>query len=175
MGGRLVAGLEQAGATLRCLARRPEALAGRVAASTEVVRGDCLDPATLPAALAGVDTAYYLVHSMGSGREFEAGRRRRSSLRIRRTRGWRPPDHVPGRSRGGRATDLRRICAAGGRSGTYFGREGYVVELRASVMLGSGSLSFELIRALVERLPVMICPRWVAVRTQPIAMDDLVA
>ena len=72
VGGRVVAALERAGAPLRALARRPEALRGRVAASTAVVKGDCLDPASLPPALAGVDTAYYLVHSMGSGKDFAA-------------------------------------------------------------------------------------------------------
>jgi len=72
VGGRLTAALEHAGVPVRCLARRPEALAGRTAPTTEIVQGDCLDPATLPAALAGVDTAYYLVHSMGSGRDFAA-------------------------------------------------------------------------------------------------------
>jgi uncharacterized protein YbjT (DUF2867 family) len=177
VGGRLLAALEQAGAPLRCLARRPEALAGRVAASTEVVKGDCLDPATLPAALAGVETAYYLVHSMGSGRSFAA------------------LDEAAARHFGqaARAAGVRRIVYLGGlgaadetelsehlrsrqQTGEVLRASGVpLVELRASIVIGSGSLSYEMVRALVERLPVMICPRWVQVRTQPIAVDDLVA
>ena len=177
VGGRLLAALEQAGAPLRCLARRPEALAGRVAASTEVVKADCLDPATLPAALDGVETAYYLVHSMGSGRSFAA------------------LDEAAARHFGqaARAAGVRRIVYLGGlgaadetelsehlrsrqQTGDVLRASGVpVVELRASIVIGSGSLSYEMVRALVERLPVMVCPRWVQVRTQPIAVDDLVA
>jgi uncharacterized protein YbjT (DUF2867 family) len=177
VGGRLTAALERAGVSLRLLARRPEALAGRVAVTTEVVKGDCLDPETLPAALAGVDTAYYLVHSMGSGRQFAA------------------LDETAARNFAGasRAAGVRRIVYVGGlgrpdesglsehlrsrqRTGDVLRASGVpVVELRASIVIGSGSLSYEMVRALVERLPVMICPRWVQVPTQPIAIDDLVA
>ena len=177
VGGRLLAALEQAGPTVRCLARRPEVLAGRVAASTEVVKGDCLDPTTLAPALAGVDTAYYLVHSMGSGRSF-------AELDAAAA------DHF---GQAARAAGVRRIVYLGGlgaeeeaelsehlrsrqQTGDILRASGVpVVELRASIVIGSGSLSYEMVRALVERLPVMICPRWVEVRTQPIAIDDLVA
>jgi uncharacterized protein YbjT (DUF2867 family) len=177
VGGRLVAGLEREGATLRCLARRPEALAGRIAASTEVLKGDCLDPATLPAALAGVHTAYYLVHSMGSGRDFAA-------LDAAAARHFGQAAHAAGVRRivyvGGLGAAERDELSAHLRSrqetGDVLRASGVpVVELRASIVIGSGSLSYEMVRALVERLPVMICPRWVGVRTQPIAVDDLVA
>ncbi len=177
VGGRLAAAFEQAGAPLRCLARRPEALAGRVAATTEVVKGDCLDPATLRGAFDGVDTAYYLVHSMGSGHDFAA------------------LDEAAARNFGqaARAAGLPRIVYLGGlgaakdddlsehlrsrqHTGDVLRASGVpIVELRASIVIGSGSLSYEMVRALVERLPVMVCPRWVQVRTQPIAIDDLVA
>ena len=177
VGGRLVACLEREGTTVRCLARRPEALAGRVAGSTEVVQGDCLRPETLAPALRGVDTAYYLVHSMGSGRRF-------ATL-----------DETAARHFGeaARAAGVRRIVYLGGlgaegeaglsehlrsrqQSGEVLRASGVpVVELRASIIVGSGSLSYEMVRALVERLPVMVCPRWVRVRTQPIAIDDVVA
>jgi len=177
VGGRLVAALEQAGTTVRCLARRPESLGGRVASSTEVVKGDCLDPATLVPALAGVDTAYYLVHSMGSGRRF-------AELDAAAA------DHF---GQAARAAGVRRLVYLGGlgaterselsehlrsrqQTGDVLRASGVpVVELRASIVIGSGSLSYEMVRALVERLPVMVCPRWVDVRTQPIAIDDLVA
>src|SRR5512146_82331 len=71
VGGRLLKALEQRGLPIRCLARHPEFLKSRVAANTEVVQGDCLDRASLPAVLSGMDTAYYLVHSMGSPGKFE--------------------------------------------------------------------------------------------------------
>jgi uncharacterized protein YbjT (DUF2867 family) len=71
VGGRLVKALEASGRRVRCLARRPEFLRARVRPGTEVVAGDCLDSSTLAAAMAGVHTAYYLVHSMGSAGQFE--------------------------------------------------------------------------------------------------------
>jgi uncharacterized protein YbjT (DUF2867 family) len=177
VGGRLLAALERAGATVRCLARRPEALAGRVAASTEVVKGDCLDPATLPLALARVETAYYLVHSMGSGRDFAA-------LDEAAARHFGQAAHAAGVRRivylGGlgaaKQSELSEHLRSRQQTGDVLRASGVpVVELRASIVIGSGSLSYEMVRALVERLPVMVCPRWVQVRTQPIAIDDLVA
>jgi uncharacterized protein YbjT (DUF2867 family) len=145
-----------------------------VSTSTEVVPADMLDPASLAKAMEGGDIAYYLVHSMGLAAGFEE------------------QDRVAARNFGtaARAAGVRRIVYLGGlgedgvaasphlRSrqevGDVLRGSGVeVVEFRASVVLGSGSLSFELIRALVERLPVMIAPRWVAVKTQPIAIADL--
>jgi uncharacterized protein YbjT (DUF2867 family) len=76
IGGRLLRRLERDGSAVRCLCRNPEALGWRVAPGTEVVRGDLLQPASLDAAFFGVDTAFYLVHSMNSGEEFEAEERR---------------------------------------------------------------------------------------------------
>ena len=177
VGGRLAAALEQAGATLRCLARRPEALAGRVAASTEVVKADCLDPASLPAALAGVHTAYYLVHSMGSGRRFaaldEAAARHFGQAAC--AAGVHRIVYLGGLGAAD-AEDLSEHLRSRQQTGDVLRASGVpVVELRASIVIGSGSLSYEMVRALVERLPVMVCPRWVQVRTQPIAIDDLVA
>src|ERR1700685_4245935 len=71
VGGRLLKALENAGVRWRCLARRPDYLRSHVAAETEIVRGDVLDPASLSTALQNVSTAYYLVHSMGSPGSFE--------------------------------------------------------------------------------------------------------
>src|SRR3990172_11847889 len=76
VGGRLLTALEAAGRRVRCLARRREFLQSRVASTTRVVKGDVLDPESLAAALVGVDTAYYLVHAMGSGNTFEEEDRR---------------------------------------------------------------------------------------------------
>ena len=175
IGGRLLKALEHSGRLVRCLARRPEFLQARVRRQTEVVAGDCLERSTLGPALAGVDTAYYLVHSMGSAGEFEE------------------QDRTAARNFAAAARDcgIRRIIYLGGlgdvdspflsphlRSrqevGELLRQSGVpVIEFRASIVIGSGSLSFEMIRALVQRLPVMICPRWVAVKAQPIAIEDL--
>jgi uncharacterized protein YbjT (DUF2867 family) len=175
VGGRLLAALEADGRRrLRCMAREPDALRGRVAATTEVVRGDCLEPDSLTAALQDVDAAFYLVHSMGAGDGFAQ----------------RDAQAAQNFAQAARAAGVGRIVYLGGlgasgeglsphlrsrqETGARLGSTGVpVIELRASVIVGSGSLSFELVRALVERLPIMICPRWVAVPTQPIAIEDV--
>ena len=176
VGGRLRAELEHRGTALRCLVRRPEMLHGRVAASTEIVEGDALDPAAMERALGGVATAYYLIHSMGAGEDFAA--RDREAARIfgaaARQAGVRRLIYLGGL--GEAASGLSAHLKSRQETGDILRESGVpVVELRASVVIGSGSLSFEMIRALVERLPVMICPRWVAVETQPIAIEDVVA
>jgi len=175
VGGRLLIALEAEGRLVRCLARRPEYLRQRVGPGTEVVAGDVLDPASLAAALAGVDTAFYLVHSIDAEAAFEDA------------------------DRSGAHNFARAACEAGVRRIIYLGglgqgnelsphldsrqevgrilRESGVptIELRGSIIIGSGSASFEMIRALVETLPVMITPRWVATPTQPIGIEDVVA
>jgi uncharacterized protein YbjT (DUF2867 family)/tryptophan-rich sensory protein len=176
VGGRLLRALQAAGRRVRCLARRPEFLRDRVGPATEVVQGDVLDTDSLNRAMAGVTTAYYLVHSMGSSGEFEAEDRRAAQ-------------HF---GHAARAAGVRRIIYLGGlgdaadrlsphlRSrhevGEILRAAGLpAIEFRASIVIGSGSLSFELIRSLVERLPIMIAPRWVDVPAQPIAINDLLA
>ena len=176
VGGRLRPALEALGVALRCLVRRPDDLRGRVPSSTEIVAGDLLEPGTLAPAFEGVETAYYLVHSMGSGEDF-AQRDRNAAANF---------------GAAAKAAGVRRIVYLGGlgdptaalsehlrsrqATGDTLRASGVpLVEFRASVVIGSGSLSFEMIRALVERLPVMICPRWVSVSTQPIAVEDVIA
>ena len=136
-----------------------------------------LDPASLAAGAGGVDTAYYLVHSMGSAGRFEEQDRRAAGHFARRGPGGRrAPDRLPGRARRRRRRPLAAPRAAGRRSARVLRESGVpVLEFRASIVIGSGSLSFEMIRALVERLPVMITPRWVRVPAQPIAIDDVLA
>jgi uncharacterized protein YbjT (DUF2867 family) len=176
VGGRLLRRLEEQGCRVRCLARRPEFLRARVGPATEVVGGDVLDAASLQPALRGVDTAYYLVHSMGTAGNFEE------------------QDRQAAQNFGvaAKAAGVRRIIYLGGlgddagnlsphlRSrhevGNLLRASGVpVVEFRASIVIGSGSLSFELVRTLVERLPVMVTPRWVRVLAQPIAINDMLA
>jgi uncharacterized protein YbjT (DUF2867 family) len=175
VGGRLLAELERRSMPLRCFTRRPEALRGRVAPSTEIAAGDALDAAAVRQALDGASAAYYLIHSMG-GEDFAA--RDREAARIfgeaARDVGIRRIIYLGGLGEG--ASGLSEHLRSRQETGEILRRSGVpVVELRASIVLGSGSLSFEMIRALVERLPVMICPRWVAVETQPISVEDLIA
>ncbi len=174
IGGRLLKLLEAEGFPVRCITRRMEFLQGRVGSSTEIVAGDVLDADSLQRAMGGVHTAYYLVHSMGTVRGFEdtdrqAAERFGAAARVQRVQRIIYLGAL-GDSSGNLSPHLRSRQEVGEilrRSGVP------VIEFRASIVLGSGSLSFEMIRALVERLPVMITPRWVNVRAQPIAIQDV--
>lgn len=174
VGGRLLQCLEDSNYRLRSMARRPQALQARVASTTEVVFGDCLDLKSLGVALDGVDTAYYLVHSMGSAEGFEE-QDRRAALNFAQAARQQKVNRIiylGGLGEGSLSPHLRSRQEVGDalrRSGVE------VIEFRASIVIGSGSLSFEMIRALVERLPIMICPAWVSILAQPIGIEDLVS
>ncbi len=176
VGGRLLGRLEAEGRRVRCFARRPDTLAGRVGPLTEVVAGDVLDPSSLDTVFEGVEVAYYLIHSMGSSDAFERTDRLAAETF----------------AAAAKAAGVRRLIYLGGlgsdedelsphlRSRQVVGEvlraSGIpTLEFRASIIIGSGSLSFEMIRALVERLPFMITPKWVRVPAQPIAIDDVLA
>ncbi|MCK6459052.1 MAG: SDR family oxidoreductase, partial [Planctomycetes bacterium] len=172
VGGRLVPALAARGHAVRCIARRPEYVRPRVGPSVEVVRGDVLDPASLGPALAGIDAAFYLVHSMGSKRGFEEKERAgaRNFGEAARAAGVSRIVYLGGLGHG---DALSPHLASRQETGRMLAEALVpVVELRASVILGSGSLSFELIRALVEKLPVMVTPSWVRRRAQPIGIED---
>lgn len=174
VGGRLLTELEHRGHRVRCLARRPDHLQGRVAAGSEVVEGDVNDPAALGRALRGVHTAFYLVHSLAAGDDYAERDRRAAHLfaRLAWREGVRRIVYLGGLG-GGR---LSRHLASRQEVGTILRACGVpTIEFRASIIIGSGSLSFEMIRALVEKLPVMLTPRWVRVRAQPIAVEDVIA
>ncbi|MGW2897385.1 SDR family oxidoreductase [Streptomyces sp. NPDC001212] len=178
IGGRLVPELLDAGHRVRCLARSPGKLRDHPwAARTEVVRGDVTDPESVAAALRDVDVAYYLVHALGTGKNFEETDRRAARVFGERARaagvrrvvylGGLTPTGVPRqelsphlRSR----AEVGRILLASGVPTTV---------LRAAVIIGSGSASFEMLRYLTERLPVMVTPSWVGTRIQPIAVRDV--
>jgi uncharacterized protein YbjT (DUF2867 family) len=175
VGGRLLTALVAAKRTVRCLARRPDALQHRVGPHVAVVPGDLQDRATLDAALAGCEAAYYLVHSMGAEAGFEEADRRAATnfAGAARAAGVRRVVYLGGLGAGDALSphlssrqEVGRILAESGIP---------TLEFRASIVIGSGSLSFEMIRALVERLPVMTTPSWVRTRSQPIAIEDLIA
>jgi uncharacterized protein YbjT (DUF2867 family) len=175
VGGRLVPRLLEAGYRVRCLVRGPARLQGRPwFEDVEVVQGNVLNPETLPMALQGVDAAYYMIHSMKSSTDFHER------------------DLVAARNFGGiaRKAGVQRIIYLGGlvdpgaelsehlhsrqQTGEALRESGVAVtEFRAAAIIGSGSLSFEMVRYLTERVPLMICPRWVYTRTQPIAIRDV--
>lgn len=178
IGGRLVPELLASGHTVRCLARHPERLRDQPwSGAVETVRADLADPASLPPAFENVDTAYYLAHALGTGRDFErteadaaaafaeaaaaAGVKRIVYLGALQPQGVPPGELSPHlRSRAEVGAILR-----GGPVPT--------AELRAAVILGSGSASFEMLRYLTERLPVMVTPQWVGTRIQPLAVRDV--
>ena len=176
IGGRLVPELLDAGHRVRCLARSPERLRDHPWIDrVEVVRGDASDEDTVAAALDGVDVAYYLVHSLGSGPRFEDKDRRTAQAFARACE----------------RADLRRLAYLGGlvppgttdlsphlRSRAEVGdillaSRTPTAVLRAAVILGSGSASFEMLRYLTERLPAMVTPKWAENRVQPIAIRDV--
>jgi uncharacterized protein YbjT (DUF2867 family) len=175
VGGRLLGALQAAGHKLRCMSRRPETLRPRVADGTEVVKGDVLDASSLPLNLMGVHTAYYLVHAMGSANSFEEEDRRSAGAfaAAARDAGVRRIIYLGGLGSGNKLSAHLRSRQEVGRILRESGVE--TMEFRASIVIGSGSASFEMIRGLVEKLPVMITPRWVRTRTQPIAVEDVIA
>jgi len=176
VGGKLLIRLLAGGHKVRCLARRPEALRAKALAGLEVVEGDILNPESVRAAMADVSSAYYLVHSMGSTQSFEEQDRRgaQNFAKAAREAGVQRMVYLGGL---GRSSDqLSTHLRSRQEVGEILRSAGVpVIEFRASVVIGSGSLSFEMIRALVERLPVMIAPRWVSVEAQPIAIADLLS
>lgn len=178
VGGRLIPLLRGRGSEcqLRLMARKPEYLRGRVGDGCEIVAGDVSQPKTLTAALDGVDTAYYLIHSMGSGEDFEDQDRvfARNFAHAAKAQGVQRIIYLGGL--GEQNESLSKHLRSRHEVGQVLQESGaQVIEFRASIVIGSGSLSFELIRALVQKLPVMICPKWVSTKAQPIAIEDVLA
>jgi uncharacterized protein YbjT (DUF2867 family) len=175
VGSRLIPRLVASGHDVTCMVRDVSRVAPRMAESTRLVIADALQPQSLAAAMQGIDVAYYLIHSMSaSGADFQE-------------RDWRAAQNF---ALAAQQAGVRRIIYLGGlasetsqislhlksrhETGEALRKFGPpVTEFRAGIIVGNGSVSFELIRYLTERLPLMICPRWVVTRTQPIAIDDV--
>lgn len=173
IGARLLTALNQKGFSVRCIVRGDP---GRLGSECETVIGDLLDADSLPAAMEGVDTAYYLVHSMGAGRSGFEERDRQAAKNF-----------VAAADKAG----VRRIIYLGGLGEVGEGLSHHLASrqevarilqscrarttiLRAAVIIGAGGASYEIIKSLVEVLPVMITPRWVSTRAQPIAVTDVI-
>ncbi len=175
VGGRLLRKLEESGRPVRCMARRPETLSGRANAQTEVVYGDVLEPASLDEALAGVTTAYYLVHSMAAPGPF-AGADRRGAENFAAAARRSGVSRIVYLGGLGAERDLSVHLESRHEVGRILRKSGVpTIEFRASVIIGSGSVSFEIVRSLVDRSPVLLLPRWVVSRAQPIAIEDVLA
>jgi uncharacterized protein YbjT (DUF2867 family) len=176
VGGRLLPLLEEKGYGVRCLTRRPAALKQIVGPGTQIQQGDVLDAASLADAFRGVDTAFYFVHSMGSDADFEKEDRQaaKNFANAAQSAGVKRIIYLGGL--GNPDAKLSKHLRSRQETGDVLRSAGVpLIELRASIIIGSGSLSFEMIRTLVERLPIMICPKWVGVLAQPIAIEDVLA
>jgi uncharacterized protein YbjT (DUF2867 family) len=171
VGGHLAPALLQHGLHVRCLARDPSR--ATLPGQAEVIQGDVLQERTLPPAVEDIDVAYYLVHSMGGGDGAFAQRDRAGAETF---------------AQAASAAGVRRVVYLGGLEGGdsehLRSREEVArilatavpdtVHARAAMVIGAGSASFLILRHLVERLPAMVCPRWIDTRTQPIAIRDVV-
>jgi uncharacterized protein YbjT (DUF2867 family) len=173
VGSHLTPRLAAAGLAVRACARNVEVLKVREWAGVELAEADALDPESLPAALQGIEVAYYLVHSMAAGKNF-------SEIDLEAARNF---------ARAAEQAGVKRIVYLGGlvpagantehiRSRRETGdalRHGRVpvTEVRAGIIIGPGSAAFEVMRDLVLHLPVMVTPRWVRATSPPIALDNL--
>jgi uncharacterized protein YbjT (DUF2867 family) len=180
IGGRLVPELLGGGFRVRCMARDPGRLRDHPwfgDEGVEAVRADVMRPGQLDQAFEGVQIAYYLIHSLDTGAGFEEteARSARAFAEAARKAGARrivylgglAPDGVP-------VGELSQHLRSRVRVGEILRASGVpTVELRAAVIIGSGSASFEMLRYLTERLPVMVTPKWVRIRVQPIAVRDV--
>jgi uncharacterized protein YbjT (DUF2867 family) len=175
IGGRLVPRLLAAGHEVRCLSRSAARLRDAPwAAKVEIAEGDLTDPSSLRPALADVEVAYFLVHSLGRHDFEELDRRAATNFaeacrdagvrRIVYLGGPEPPAGEAASAHLRSRTEVARILLGGGVP---------TIALRAPVIIGSGSASFEMLRYLTERLPMMVTPRWVSNRIQPIAVRDV--
>lgn len=177
VGGRLVPRLLENGYQVRVFARDALRLAGRPwVEDVEVIEGDVLKPETLPPAMKGVDIAYYLIHNMTerkgyrdqelrAANNFGAAASQAGVRRIIYLGALGDPEsalapHLQSRQQTGKVLAASDVP---------------VTEFRAAIIVGAGSISFEMIRYLTEKLPIMICPRWVYQKVQPISIEDVLA
>jgi uncharacterized protein YbjT (DUF2867 family) len=177
VGGQLVPRLLEQGLKVRVLVRdrkKPENLAW--ISRVQVAVGDILEPDTLESALSGVDAAYYLIHSMTAGADFAERdiAAARNFGHAAKSAGVKRIIYLGGL--GAESADLSEHLRSRQKTGDALRSSGVcVTEFRAAIIVGAGSISFEMIRYLTERIPVMICPRWVRTRVQPIAIEDVIS
>jgi uncharacterized protein YbjT (DUF2867 family) len=174
IGGHVIAPLERAGYAVRASARTPSRLHGVTGAATQVVQADAFDSEAVRASLEGVDTAFYLVHTLGGGKEYAERDHRAATIFAEAARDAGVARIVYFGGLGQDTGSLSEHLSSRQEVGRVLASVGVpVVEFRASIVIGSGSTSFEMIRNLVEKLPAMTTPRWVRMPAQPIAIDDV--
>ncbi len=176
IGGRLIAPLLEAGHHVRVMTRDAAHLDGRSwLPRVEVAQGDVLKPESLPAVLADVDVAYYLIHSMTDSDDFvERDNQAAQNFAVAAaTSGVRQIIYLGGLGHNGDGALSKHLASRQNVGDILRQHHHGVTEFRAAVVIGSGSLSFEMIRNLTERLPMMIAPRWLYTRSQPIAISDV--
>ena len=174
VGGRLLPALLEAGHDVHALVRDTDRYRGPEA--VELHEGDVLDVGSFEDALAGVDAAYYLIHSMLAGEDFEE-RDRRAARNFVDAATAAGVDRLVYLGGLGETGDELSAHLRSRREVEYVLADGEpaLTTLRASVIVGAGSVSFEMVTQLVKRLPVMISPRWVRTECQPIAIRDVLA
>jgi uncharacterized protein YbjT (DUF2867 family) len=174
IGGLLCRRLQEEGQEVRALARHPERAKDLKEAGCELVGADVLEPDSLGQALEGAEVAYYLVHSMGRGADGDYAARDQEGAKnfaaAAAAAGVKRIVYLGGLGEGSKHLDSRHRTAETLRRG-----EVPVVYFRAAAVLGAGSESFRTAFYLVRRLPVMVTPRWVTTRTQPVAVADAIA
>ncbi len=183
VGGRLLHNFTARGIKVRCLVRSPDKLGKEFSRSEEVdiIAGDLLKPETYENGLAGIEVAYYLVHSMG-GRTIGENK-----VFVQRDR-----DAAENFTKAADRAGVARIIYLGGLGETGENLSKHLAsrqevgeilssgaaqttQLRAPNIMGAGGAPFEMLRYLVERLPVMVCPKWIETRCQPIDIQDMIA
>ena len=175
VGEHLVPALLKRGYAVRCMARTPEKIMQRGWNGAQVVRGDAMNESSLVPALEGIKVAYYLIHSMTGDKNFEE-RDATAAMNFARAAAYQGVNRIVYLGGLGDPSDkLSTHLESRQRVGAILGSTGIpVTELRASIIIGSGSASFEIIRDLVRRLPIMITPRWVNSRCEPIAIENVI-
>ncbi len=178
IGNRLLRALVAKGYKVKCLTRSLRKLEGRLpdGGDFQVVQGDLLEPETLPAVMESVDAAYYLVHSMTEGSRGFSERDRRAAENFVRASDAAGLERIIYLGGLGEAEDtLSSHLSSRHEVGRILGSgRASLTMLRASIIIGAGGAPFEMLRYLVENLPVMVCPAWVYTRTQPIAVQNVI-
>ena len=176
IGGRLVPRLRQRGWPVRCMLRDPDRLAGRGWEGVEAVKGDMFKPETLTAAMEGARFAFYLVHSLQAWGDY-TDKEKTSALNFAKAAKAAGVERIIYLGGLGRSDDnLSAHLRSRQLAGEALRQPGVpVTEFRAGVIIGSGSASFEIVRHLTERLPLMLTPRWVRTRAQPISIADVLS
>lgn len=175
VGSRLARHLIKNNFRVRCMTRRLQDRDPNFIPQAEWVEGDAFNQQSLHRVLEGVEIVYYLIHSMGSDQEFSALDRQAAHNFVSAIKGTTVQRVIYLGGLGERSQLSKHLQSRQEVGEILRGASCSVIELRASIIIGPGSISFELIRSLVERLPIMITPKWVHIKTQPIFIDDVIA